>query len=139
MGFTPRTAKMSSWGGGNNGDGARPMTSVRAAGFSSRGRSAASNGNTFDPFNQAGKIVELTRDFIGRITPDKPSTAEQTPEEMIKSLEKKVNFLIEESAFAAENGDFQLALDKAKDAGKKERQLAKQREQLNMGEQANLD
>lgn len=48
-------------------------------------------------------------------------------------------FLIEESTFAAESGDYQLALDKAKDAGKKERQLSKQREQLNLGDQHNLD
>lgn len=47
--------------------------------------------------------------------------------------------MIEESTFAADIGDFQLALDKAKDAGKKERQLSKQREQLNIGEQLNLD
>ncbi|KAJ3304292.1 Intraflagellar transport protein 88 [Kappamyces sp. JEL0829] len=65
--------------------------------------------------------------------------AEQSPEDIIKGLEKKVNLLIEESNFAASVGNYQLALDKAKDAGKKERQLSKQREQLNLGEQINLD
>lgn len=54
-------------------------------------------------------------------------------------MEKKVAILIEESTFAAAQGDFQLALDKAKDAGKKERQLSKQREQLSLGDQHNLD
>lgn len=52
-GFTPRTARIATANGvGNTGEGGRPMTSVRAAGFSSRGRTAASN--SFDPFNQAG-------------------------------------------------------------------------------------
>jgi intraflagellar transport protein 88 len=64
---------------------------------------------------------------------------EQTPEEMIKVMEKKVNFLIEESTFAAQDGNFQLSLDKAKEAGKKERLLAKQREQYNLSDQMNLD
>lgn len=68
---------------------------------------------------------------------DKPGDV--PPEEVIKGLEKKVNQLIEDSAFAAEEGKLQLALDKAKDAGKKERQLSKQREQLNIGDQLNLD
>ncbi|KAJ3260309.1 Intraflagellar transport protein 88 [Boothiomyces macroporosus] len=105
------------------GETARPMTSVRGAGYSSRGRSGAStSGQSFDPFNQAV---------------DKPGDV--PPEEVIKGLEKKVNQLIEDSAFAAEEGKLQLALDKAKDAGKKERQLSKQREQLNIGDQLNLD
>jgi intraflagellar transport protein 88 len=38
-----------------DGSGPRPMTSVRAAGFSSRGRSGMVVGQAFDPFNQAGK------------------------------------------------------------------------------------
>jgi intraflagellar transport protein 88 len=50
-----------------------------------------------------------------------------------------VNALVLESAFQAENGKYQAALDKAKEAGKKERQLAKQREQLNLGDQATFD
>ena len=47
--------------------------------------------------------------------------------------------LIEESAFAAQDGKIPFALDKAKDAEKKERSLSKQREQLNLGDQVNLD
>lgn len=35
---------------GNDG---RPMTSVRGAGYSSRGRNTGSAGQSFDPFNQA--------------------------------------------------------------------------------------
>jgi hypothetical protein len=40
-------------------------------------------------------------------------------------LEKKVNILLEESAFATVRGEPRLGLEKAKDAVKKERQLAK--------------
>ncbi|KAJ3325914.1 Intraflagellar transport protein 88 [Boothiomyces sp. JEL0866] len=128
-GFAPRTGNRMQTAQTQYGrnDGARPMTSVRGAGYSSRGRSGASNsGQSFDPFNQAGAVPQ-----------EKP--ADVPPEEVIKGLEKKVNRLIEESAFAAEEGKLQLALDKAKDAGKKERQLSKQREQLNIGDQLNLD
>ncbi|KAG5460019.1 MAG: hypothetical protein BJ554DRAFT_7984, partial [Olpidium bornovanus] len=64
---------------------------------------------------------------------------DQTPEEQIKALERKVNALIEDSAFAAEAGEQQSALEKAKEAGKKERQLTKQREQASLGDQINLD
>ena len=98
------------------------MTSVRGAGYSSRGRSGAST--NFDPFQNNQR-------------PEKQP--EQTPEEIIKNLEKKVNLLIEESTFAAQDGNLQLALDKAKEAGKKERLLAKQREQFNLADQMNLD
>ncbi|KAI8909651.1 hypothetical protein EDD86DRAFT_190714 [Gorgonomyces haynaldii] len=91
--------------------GGRPVTSARAAGYSSRGRT-------------------------GRATPDKQ---EIPPEDVIKQLERKVNFLIEESTIAQSEGNLELALEKAKEAGKKERQLSKQREQFNMGEQLNLD
>uniref|UniRef100_A0A0A9XNH2 Intraflagellar transport protein 88 n=1 Tax=Lygus hesperus TaxID=30085 RepID=A0A0A9XNH2_LYGHE len=39
----------------------------------------------------------------------------------------------------AKEADYAAALEKAKDAGKKERQLCKQREQLGLGEQINVD
>ncbi|KAI9338744.1 hypothetical protein BDR26DRAFT_862707 [Obelidium mucronatum] len=84
-----RTAVGTSAGGG---DGPRPMTSVRAAGYSSRGRAPNTGTQSFDPFNQA--------------------TAQ---------------------------GNNQLALEKAKDAGKRERALAKQRDQAGLGDQINLD
>jgi intraflagellar transport protein 88 len=61
------------------------------------------------------------------------------PEEVIKNMERKVSLLIEESTIAAADGNLHLALEKARDAGKKERQIAKQREQLNLGDQTNLD
>ncbi|KAJ3080764.1 Intraflagellar transport protein 88, partial [Quaeritorhiza haematococci] len=97
------------------------MTSVRAAGYSSRGRPGPGsmlNGTGFDPMNQARAGLE-PKSSEGLIT-----------EDHLKSLEKKVNQLIEESTIATADGNLQVALEKAKEAGKRERQLTKQREQL---------
>ncbi|CAG2228978.1 IFT88 [Mytilus edulis] len=105
------------------GEMARPMTAVRAAGYTSFGNRGAG----FDPLNQSGPAPPLE---------PKP---EDTPEEKIKQLEKKVNELIEESCFANSTGDLSLALEKAKEAGRKERVLVRQREQQSMGDSINLD
>ncbi|KAI8854413.1 hypothetical protein BC829DRAFT_190688 [Chytridium lagenaria] len=102
------------------------MTSVRAAGYSSRGRPGMTSGAMFDPFNQAGGASAEKQ-------------AESLPEEQIKALERKVSLLIEESAMAGSDGDLQLALEKAKEAAKRERALSKQREQAGLGDQINLD
>ncbi|KAJ3294769.1 Intraflagellar transport protein 88 [Borealophlyctis nickersoniae] len=114
---------------GDSATGARPMTSVRAAGYSSRGRAGMTAGAAFDPFNQAGRGTSGT-------TADKLET---NPDEQIKQMEKKVNQLITESTIYASQGNTQLALEKAKEAGKKERALSKQREQLQLADQTNLD
>ncbi|KAJ3194971.1 Intraflagellar transport protein 88 [Irineochytrium annulatum] len=103
------------------------MTSVRAAGYSSRGRPGASAGQAFDPFNQGGGMSAM----------EKPN--ESLPEEQIKQLEKKVNHLVEESTFASAEGNLQLALEKAKEAAKREKALNKQREQAGLSDQMNLD
>ncbi|XP_023655595.1 intraflagellar transport protein 88 homolog isoform X2 [Paramormyrops kingsleyae] len=103
---------------------ARPMTAVRAAGYSS----AMSRGSTFDPLGQSKGPA-----------PPLESKNEDTPEEKIKILEKKVNDLIEESCIAHVRGDLQLALEKAKDAGRKERTLVRQRDQTGTADHINLD
>jgi intraflagellar transport protein 88 len=54
-------------------------------------------------------------------------------------MEKRVKTLVHESCLAAKNGDIKLALEKAKEAGKRERQIAKQKEQANIADQVNLD
>ena len=54
-------------------------------------------------------------------------------------MEKSVNALVHESCMAAKNGEYRLALDKAKEAGKKERLIVKQKEQKNLADQINLD
>ncbi|XP_073469560.1 intraflagellar transport protein 88 homolog isoform X3 [Aquarana catesbeiana] len=74
----------------------------------------------------------------GPISPLVPKN-EDTPEEKIRQLEKQVNELIEESCIANSNGDLKTALDKAKEAGRKERVLVRQREQTLSPESINLD
>ena len=54
-------------------------------------------------------------------------------------MERQVHKLIESSAEAAHKGDTNSALDRAKEAGKKERQLCKFRETNNLMDQMNLD
>ncbi|XP_060785593.1 intraflagellar transport protein 88 homolog isoform X2 [Neoarius graeffei] len=103
---------------------ARPMTAVRAAGYSS----SVIRGSTFDPLGQSRGPA-----------PPLEGKNEDTPEEKIKILEKKVNDLIEESCMAHANSDLQLALEKAKEAGRKERVLLRQREQTGTADHINLD
>ncbi|XP_024919372.1 intraflagellar transport protein 88 homolog isoform X3 [Cynoglossus semilaevis] len=126
--FGPRTSMTSSMGRPMTGavlDGAaRPMTAVRAAGYTS----SLTRGSTFDPLGQSR----------GPAPPLELKT-EDTPEEKIKILEKKVNDLIEESSMAQSMGALQLALEKAKEAGRKERALVRQREQSGNGDHINLD
>ncbi|XP_074513939.1 intraflagellar transport protein 88 homolog isoform X6 [Sebastes fasciatus] len=103
---------------------ARPMTAVKAAGYSS----SMTRGSTFDPLGQSkGPAPQLE------------TKNEDTPEEKIKILEKKVNDLIEESCMAQSIGALQLALEKGKEAGRKERTLVRQREQSGNGEHITLD
>uniref|UniRef100_A0A8C7X9V3 Intraflagellar transport 88 homolog n=1 Tax=Oryzias sinensis TaxID=183150 RepID=A0A8C7X9V3_9TELE len=61
------------------------------------------------------------------------------PEEKIKIMEKKVNDLIEESCMAYSSGTSQLALEKAKEARRKEQAVVRQREQSGTADHINLD
>ncbi|KAM3862431.1 intraflagellar transport protein 88 homolog isoform 2-T2 [Diretmus argenteus] len=103
---------------------ARPMTAVRAAGYTS----SLTRGSNFDPLGQSKGPA-----------PPLEAKNEDTPEEKIKNLEKKVNDLIEESCMAHSLGALQLALEKAKEAGRKERALVRQREQSGNADNVNLD
>ncbi|KAG7502240.1 intraflagellar transport protein 88-like isoform X1 [Solea senegalensis] len=126
--FGPRIPMTSSMGrpvtGAVQDGAARPMTAVRAAGYTS----SLTRGSTFDPLGQSRGPA-----------PALESKNEDTPEEKIKILEKKVNDLIEESCMAQSMGALQLALEKAKEAGRKERALVRQREQSGNGDHINLD
>ncbi|XP_063506660.1 intraflagellar transport protein 88 homolog isoform X29 [Pongo pygmaeus] len=102
----------------------RPMTAVRAAGFTK----AALRGSAFDPLSQSRGPA-----------PPLEAKKKDSPEEKIKQLEKEVNELVEESCIANSCGDLKLALEKAKDAGRKERVLVRQREQVTTPENINLD
>ncbi|XP_038617721.1 intraflagellar transport protein 88 homolog isoform X2 [Tachyglossus aculeatus] len=128
-GFASKTTTLSSSMGrpvtGAVQDGvARPMTAVRAAGFTK----AAVRGSAFDPLGQSRGPA-----------PPLETKNEDSPEEKIRQLEKKVNELVEESCIANSCGDLKLALEKAKDAGRKERVLVRQREQVTTPENINLD
>ncbi|XP_077154487.1 intraflagellar transport protein 88 homolog isoform X2 [Ranitomeya variabilis] len=127
-GFAPRLNLSSSMGRPMTGavqDGAaRPMTAVRAAGFTK----AAFRGSPFDPLGQSRGPA-----------PPLEAKNEDTPEEKIRHLEKKVNELIEESCIANSNGNLKLALEKAKEGGRKERVLVRQREEILSPENINLD
>ncbi|XP_065834297.1 intraflagellar transport protein 88 homolog [Oscarella lobularis] len=111
-------------GTGSDG-GPRPMTAIRAAGFR---RTDTSRSGSQDPVLPAQ--VPL---------PSAEAKPEENPEEIIKQLEKKTNELLEESCLAVEKGDLQMALDRAKEAGRKERFLCRQREQHSLSDQINLD
>ncbi|XP_033002190.1 intraflagellar transport protein 88 homolog isoform X1 [Lacerta agilis] len=102
----------------------RPMTAVQAAGYTK----AVSRGSAFDPLGQARGPA-----------PPLETKNEDSPEGKIKQLEKKVNELVEESCIAHSCGDLKLALEKAKDAGRKERALVRQREQTMSPANINLD
>jgi len=95
------------------------MTAVKAAGYSSAPR-------RFDPLNQASR--PLSGGF---------QKSELSPEEQCREVEKKVHGLLEESAEASAKGQHELALEKAREAGKTERALCKQKESLNIGDQIN--
>ncbi|XP_042866439.1 intraflagellar transport protein 88 homolog isoform X1 [Penaeus japonicus] len=100
----------------------RPMTSMRGTGYTSQS-------NVFDPLNQASKGP----------APALISKTDESPEEKIKSLERRVMGLIEESCMAASRGEIRLALDRAKEASSKERSLIRQREQAGLSDGHNLD
>ena len=68
----------------------------------------------FDPMNQARQAstsAGLERQL------------EETPEDKIKGMERKINEIIEESCYAASRGENRTALDRAKEASAKERSL----------------
>lgn len=74
------------------------------------------------------------------VAPTLEKKASSSPDETYKALEKKVNISVEQSALAAKKKDLQKALDKGKEALKREAQLRKQREQAGVAiTEQNLD
>jgi len=65
--------------------------------------------------------------------------ADNSPEDKCREMEKDVNSLIEESSRLALDKKYQAALDRAKEAGKLERQLCKKREEHGLADQINID
>ena len=135
----PPPSQGGQWGGGTSAAGygggsvlktidTRPMTSNRASGYQSRAGGAGTQG--FDPLNQGH--------LLGQALPLQ-KRSENSPEEQCLEMEKRVNALIEESSMLALAKDFPLALEKAIEAGKRERWLCKEREKLGLGDQINID
>jgi intraflagellar transport protein 88 len=122
------SAMPSSRGGfGRNTETARPMTSNRAAGYTA----ANKNGNKlFDPLNQGDGKGAMAKPL---------EKAELSQEEKLREMEKEIHRLVEQSAITREEGNLREALEKAKEAGKKERQLCRLREQMNLLDQLNAD
>jgi len=110
--------------------GARPMTSVTGAGYTAASKKNGS-GASFDPFNQAGKGISAASDL--------ENIEEDTPEDKIKAMERAISKLIDESAIANCEGNFLKATEKAREAGKKERQLVRTREQLGLSDGISVD
>lgn len=105
----------------------RPMTAVRGAGYSSAAVQGPV-GNVFDPLAQA-KVS----------TPSFSSKESASPEERLKQLEAAIMELVEQSSISASKQQYKLALDQAKDAVAKEKNLSRQREQAASEMPPNLD
>jgi len=105
----------------------RPMTAVRAAGYTAAG----GNRSVFDPANlgQAGRGP----------APPLQKRADNSPEDMCREMEKEVNALIEESSLLSLKREHGPALEKAKEAGKRERLLCRKREENGLADQINID
>eukprot|EP00397_Hematodinium_sp_SG-2012_P008683 GEMP01008749.1.p1 GENE.GEMP01008749.1~~GEMP01008749.1.p1 ORF type:complete len:815 (+),score=195.88 GEMP01008749.1:33-2477(+) len=99
---------------------ARPMTSNRAAGYKPNAAQTL-----FDPMNSEGQKETLR--------------AEVGPEDKLREMEREIHRLVEESAVVREQHDFREALERAKEAAKRERALCRMREQQNLLDQLNID
>jgi intraflagellar transport protein 88 len=119
-------------GPGGPGD-PRPMTSVAGAGYQSKkaGAAAGAAGGAFDPLNAGSKSRGPAPALAER--------ADNSPEEAAKEQEKQVHKLLEASALAGVRGDAAAALERAKEADKREKALCKHRERHGLVEQINLD
>eukprot|EP00746_Dinoflagellata_sp_MGD_P165498 gnl/MRDRNA2_/MRDRNA2_94806_c0_seq1.p1 gnl/MRDRNA2_/MRDRNA2_94806_c0~~gnl/MRDRNA2_/MRDRNA2_94806_c0_seq1.p1 ORF type:complete len:835 (+),score=212.77 gnl/MRDRNA2_/MRDRNA2_94806_c0_seq1:95-2599(+) len=125
-----RSAKPGSRAGGTGRETARPMTSNKGAGYTAAPKTG---GNAlFDPLKQGEG---------GARGPAPPLQAkiDLTPEEKLRKMEKEIHGLVEQSAILRDEGDFKGALEKGKEAGVRERQLCRLREQENLLEQLNID
>ena len=105
-------------------DGARPLTSVRAAGYSSQMR------GKLDPLKAVAGVVKFTSAL------KKP---QRSFEQECRDSEREVHKALEDSATYSAKGEYSLALEKAKEATKLERALSKKREEQSSADQINID
>ena len=90
----------------------RPMTGIRGAGYTGAGPGTVAGGRKglFDPLNSSAGGKSLAGGSVGSpagLDGSAGTRREETPEDKIKALEKKINQLIEESCFANNRGKLQ--------------------------------
>ncbi|PRP76921.1 intraflagellar transport protein [Planoprotostelium fungivorum] len=119
MGVSSRMGPPASRGGADGP--ARPMTSIGSAGYNS-GRPQSGRYDAGGPGGR-GPVKKL----------------EISPEIEARNMEKKVHSLIDESAVYTARGEPRVALEKAKEAIKKEKALTKYRESKELHETQNPD
>ncbi|XP_044011055.1 intraflagellar transport protein 88 homolog isoform X2 [Aphidius gifuensis] len=110
---------------GRPGTGARPMTAVRGAGYTSQRQT------NFDPLNMGSSSRGPA--------PPLEAGKEDTTEEKIKIAEQKIMNLIESSADAASNNNMKVALERAREASSRERNLIRIQEQAGLSDNHNVD
>ncbi|XP_020293114.1 intraflagellar transport protein 88 homolog [Pseudomyrmex gracilis] len=104
--------------------GLRPMTAVRSAGYTSSSR------QTFDPLNMGSNA---------KVPAPALETNKDTPEEKIKTAERKIMALIENSAEAVSENNVRIALERAREASSRERALIRLQEQAGLSDNHNID
>jgi len=124
------------------------MTAVSGAGYGSRRAVSSSTGGGGGENHASAASSALHPALLPNPTPgsrggSKPSTAvlvakqDDIPEALARGLERQVHALLEASALAAKKGQAALALDKAKEAQRKERALVRARELNNLADTVN--
>eukprot|EP00968_Pinguiococcus_pyrenoidosus_P027272 scaffold7363_cov263-Pinguiococcus_pyrenoidosus.AAC.5 len=130
---------------GQQGGPARPMTSVTSTGYRSTNDGQFNPLNMVDSSSAALAKLEVREGsaFDGarlETTSDESAVREQvTKDDEARAMEKEVNSLIEAAAENGIKGKYGAALEKAKEAHKKERALCRHREQHGLADQINLD
>lgn len=102
------------------------MTSVKAAGYQSK---PGTGSRAFDP---AGGMPTGP-------APPLEEKEDSSPAAKAAEMEKRVHRLIEASAEAAAGGDAVMALERAKEAGKRERALVRHRDAKGLSDDNNID
>ncbi|VDO06250.1 unnamed protein product [Haemonchus placei] len=114
---------------------ARPMTAVRAAGYTS----FANKGPFCERVCLASKAFVQSRFQAAESAAVADSKSTESIEQKCKEMEQRVMDMLKESVFAAEKRNLKEALDKAKEAGRRERAVVKYREQQDVVESMNID
>ncbi len=118
-------------GGGPGGDGAaRPMTSMTGSGY----RGATTSGSRAASGGVGGPAAAARMSAMLPFAPER----NPSPEAAAAELEARVHALLEGSTVAAAKGDLLLALERSKEAGRRERALVKMKTAAGMEPSADL-